>query len=184
MTWLGDLESRPRRDTCLAPWYVAPGSTSIAAEYVGVTLPNASRRLTAPSLLPSDSAPSLRYWIGLFAILILVCGFAGWRPHQNGPAALALGAALVFDIGARLFGAAATRRSGLAGQKLALPSLVLLVGNPLGVALVGIVGILTLSADRLPLLASLLAGIVAIAAVARLAAAYSLLAAKNEADEE
>lgn len=184
MTWLGDLENRPRRDTCFAPWYVAPGSTSIAAEYVGVTLPNASRRLSAPLLLPSDSAPSLCYWIGFLAVLILVGGFAWWRPGQNGPAALALGLALILDLGTRLFATAAARRSGIEGQDRGLPSLVLLIGNPVGIASTGLLGILALSADRLPVLASLLAGIVAIAAVARLAAAYRLLVAKNETEDE
>ncbi len=145
---------------------------------------NAANRLIPPSLLPSESDPSPRYWIGFLAVLALVGAFAWWRPGEYGPAALALAAALVVDLAARLAVVTAARRSGLEGPVRGLPSLVLLVGSPVGIALIAILGILVLGPDRFPILASLLAGIATMNAVARLAAARSLLVAKNQADDE
>ena len=178
------MRSRPRRDSCVVPWYVAPGSTSIAAEYVGVALRNASRRLAAPSLLPHESESSLHYWIGFCAVLILIGACVWWQPDRHLPAALGLGAALGLDLVARLFVVMAARRSGLASSVRGLPSLVLLIGSPAGLAATGLAGILAFGADCFPVLASFLAGIVAMTAIARLAVAYSLFTAKNEADDD
>lgn len=136
---------------------------------------NGRYRLDTPSLLPAGSRPSLASRIGLLAILALAGAFTWLEPLRNGPAALALVAAFVLDGVGRRAALSAARRRGIVDRARGLPSLLLILATPVGAALGCLVGVLILGLDRFAIVAGLLAGIVAMTAIARLVAARSML---------
>ncbi|MEA1834214.1 hypothetical protein U8607_19155 [Methylobacterium durans] len=124
------------------------------------------------------------------AVRVGLAGLAlalGWHaPEANGWAAAALLASLVLDAAGRLAAARAGRDGALAarlrGPSLGLPSLVLGLGSGPGLAcgtlILGVA--LLVRPDAFPLLGSLLAGLVAIGACARLALARIVLRVTRE----
>ncbi len=113
-----------------------------------------------------------------------MAGLAGafaWRaPDANGWPAAALAAALVLDGLARAAGARAARRAGPGPRLSGMPSVVLAMGPGagLGAVLFGL-GLIVWPAG-FPVLASALAGLVAMGALARLALARIVLNAPEE----
>ena len=120
---------------------------------------------------------------GLVASLA-IAGLAGafaWRaPDSNGWAAAALAAALVLDGLARAVGTRVARRAGPGPRLSGMPSVVLAFGPGagLGAVLFGL-GLVVWPAG-FPVLASALAGLVAMGALARLALARIVLKAPEE----
>lgn len=157
---------------------MAPGFASIAAKYVGVTLVKVPLRPGRLAVrIPAGSAPPHDRFGILFGIaaLLLLAGFFVWHdPLHHGPAAAALVAMLALDTGSRLAAEAASRRSGVAVAIRGLPSLILSLGAP-GAAALCLVPALV-GAAPFPVLASLVAGLLAMGACARLALARSVLA--------
>ena len=129
------------------------------------------------------SLPALAHGTTWTALLALA-GFLAWRdPGTNLPPAAALAAALILDGGARIAAAriAAIRVAGLAGpdpRLSGLPSLVLGVGGAVGLLAGG--AALLLFPRAVPVLASALAGLIAIGALARLALIRIVLALPGE----
>lgn len=110
----------------------------------------------------------------------LASGFAWRAPETNGWAASALAAALLLDAGARLVGRRVALRTGSAPRMVGIPSVVLAVGPGAGVgALLFGLGLVAWPAG-FPVLASALAGLVAMGALARLALARIVLATPRE----
>ncbi|WP_245516527.1 hypothetical protein [Methylobacterium segetis] len=116
-----------------------------------------------------------------------LCLALAWRaPAANGWAAAALLASLLLDAAARLATVRAGRDEAVAarlrGPSHSLPSLVLALGSGPGLAGGALVLALALLArpDAFPVLGSLLAGLVAIGAFARLALARIILRIARE----
>ena len=114
-----------------------------------------------------------------WAALLALAGVLAWRdPGANRLPAAALAAALILDGGARI---AARRIAGRAGpdpRLSGLPSLVLGVGGAAGLLAGG--AALLLFPRAVPVLASALAGLVAIGAMARLGLIRIVLALPRE----
>jgi hypothetical protein len=112
----------------------------------------------------------------------LAGAFAWHAPETNGWAASALIAALLLDAGARLVGRRVALRTGPAPRMAGMPSVVLAVGPGAGVGAVLFgLGLVAWPAG-FPVLASALAGLVAMGALARLALARIVLATPREPD--
>ena len=120
-----------------------------------------------------------RAFLGSLGIAILAGAFAWQSPERNGWAALALALGLGLDGLARIAGAWLARRGGsppIAG----LPSLGLAFGPGAGLGTV-LFGLALLAWPiGFPLLASALAGLVAMGAIARLALAWIVLRTRDE----
>ncbi|GJE72487.1 hypothetical protein [Methylorubrum podarium] len=116
----------------------------------------------------------------------LALGFAWWNPAQNRWPALALVLALGLDAAARIVARAVRRRTGVQTEIRGVPSPMLALGNAMGIG-AGVVAVASaLRPDLFPLLASALAGLVAMGACARLALARMVVAieaAEREAAE-
>ncbi|WP_187278730.1 hypothetical protein [Methylobacterium sp. WL12] len=111
--------------------------------------------------------------------LLALAGFLAWRdPGTNLPPAAALAAALILDGGARIAAARIARRTGPDPRLSGLPSLVLGVGGAFGLLAGG--AALLLLPRAVPVLASALAGLIAIGALARLALIRIVLALPGE----
>ena len=128
------------------------------------------------------SRPALAHGAAWTALLALA-GFLAWRnPGTDLPPAAALAAALILDGGGRI---AAIRVAGLAGpdpRLSGLPSLVLGVGGAVGLLAGG--AALLLFPRAVPVLASALAGLIAIGALARLALIRIVLALPGAEPDE
>lgn len=110
-----------------------------------------------------------------WTVLLAVAGLAAWRaPSANLLPAAALATALILDAAGRIGAAAIARRPGPDPRLSGLPSLVLGVGGTLGLLAGG--AALLLFPRAVPVLASALAGLVAIGALARLALIRIVLA--------
>ncbi|CAA2105068.1 hypothetical protein MBUL_03008 [Methylobacterium bullatum] len=113
------------------------------------------------------------------AIAVLAGAFAWNAPERNGWAALALGGALVLDGLALLAGAWLARR-GPAPRIAGLPSLVLAFGPAAGLGAVLFTVALLLWPAGFPPLASALAGLIAMGAIARFVVAWIVLRLDRE----
>lgn len=103
-------------------------------------------------------------WAGLLALAVL---FAWRNPGPNLYPAAALGFSLLLDGAGRIAGDAIARRAGPDPRLSGLPSLVLGIGGTIG--LLAATAALLLFPRAVPVLASALAGLFAIGALARLA---------------
>lgn len=176
---------------------MAAKTPSIAAEYVarGASVSRDLSRVVEETLqrrATGDGASGRRS--GLLAgaarlgLAGLALALALASPEANGWAAAALLASLLLDAAGRAAGAFAGRRRGIAARlpdtSLGLPSLVLGLGSGLGLA--GGTAILALAVlarpDAFPVLGSVLAGLVAIGACARLALARIVLRIPEDRD--
>ena len=124
------------------------------------------------------------YWIGRAALLALAGLFVWQAPGRNGPAAAALTAALVLDAVSRLTADAVSRRSGVDVAIRVQPSLILsLAAAPLLPAAC-LAALPLVGPDRFPVVASLIAGLMAMGALARLALARSVTVLARADDAE
>ncbi|NEU13364.1 hypothetical protein G3T14_14670 [Methylobacterium sp. BTF04] len=123
---------------------------------------------------------SVRALLGPVAIAGLATGFVWAAPERNAWAAAALALALVLDGVARAAGARAARRGRPAPRLGGPPSVVFAMrpGLGLGAALFGVA--LFLWPAGFALLASALAGLIAMGAIARLALVRIVLATPDE----
>ncbi len=123
---------------------------------------------------------SIRFLAGPVAIAALAAAFAWTGPERNGWAAAALMGALVLDGLAQAAGAFLARRGSPVPRLAGPPSLVLPLrpGTGLGAALFA--SGLALWPAGFPLLASALAGLIAMGAIARLALARVIVAGPEE----
>ncbi|KAB1071789.1 hypothetical protein [Methylobacterium planeticum] len=137
---------------------------------------------------PERSGRAARGRLGLGLGHAALAGLAllfGWlAPERNAWAAAALLGALLLDALARAAAAHAARRGGIAARLRGLPSLVLGLGSGVGLAGAAAAAALALLAwpPAFPLLASALAGLVAIGACARLAFARIVLRIGRDPD--
>ncbi|GEP09399.1 hypothetical protein [Methylobacterium gnaphalii] len=127
------------------------------------------------ALHPRVADASLSYCLGSAALLAVTAGFLSQAPVSNGPASLALAAAIALDAASRLAAAALSRRCGLALAMGGLPSLVLPLGAMPGLAAAILVLLPLLGGGRFPVVASLIAGLIAMGALARLSFIRSVL---------
>ncbi|MGU3360832.1 hypothetical protein ACLBWX_10895 [Methylobacterium sp. M6A4_1b] len=116
-----------------------------------------------------------RALLGSLALAGLTGAFAWAAPEHNGWAALALAAALVLDGLAQAAGAWLSRRGGGPPRIAGLPSLVLAFGPAAGLGAVLFAVALALWPAGFPILASAVAGLIAMGAIARLALAWIVL---------
>ncbi|MCJ2007244.1 hypothetical protein MKK70_22785 [Methylobacterium sp. E-041] len=120
------------------------------------------------------SAAALAH-VAAWATLLALAGFSAWRdPAANLLPAAALAAALILDGTGRIAAAVIAGRAGPDPRLAGLPSLVLGVGGTVG--LVAGAAALLVFPRAVPVLASALAGLVAIGALARLALIRIVLA--------
>lgn len=151
-------------------------------------MPNASPKLAnAAALRRPPLAAVFRASLGPILTVVPALLFAWWHPAQNAWPAFALGVALALDAAARLAVRLAQARAGVDAEFRGVASPLLMLGNAvwLGGLLVALGG--WLRPDLFPLLASTLAGLVAMGACARLAlvrAVIVLEAAEREAERE
>lgn len=130
--------------------------------------------------LSRRAAPSFgRAFLAGLVIAVLAASFAWTAPERNGWPALALGGALVLDALAQLAGALLARR-GPAPRIAAMPSLVLAFGPAAGLGAFLFAGAVLLWPPGFPPLASALAGLIAMGALARLVVAWIVLRAERE----
>ena len=133
----------------------------------------------SPPLRKRSRVPAPGPIAGL-AMAGLAGAFAWHAPDTNGWAAGALAAALVLDAGAQFVGRRVVRRTGQGLRMVGMPSVVLAVGPGAGVgAILFGLGLAAWPAG-FPVLASALAGLVAMGALARLALARIVLATPRE----
>ena len=118
---------------------------------------------------------STPYLAGSAILLALTALFVWTAPLVNGPAAAALAVAVALDAGSRLAAEAVSRRSGVELAMRGLPSLVLPLGAAPGLAAAILAVLPLLGSGRFPLVASLIAGMVAMGALARLSLTRSVL---------
>ena len=140
-------------------------------------MPTASPKLAnAAALRRPPLAEALRAALGPVLTVSPALLFAWWHPAQNAWAALALGLALALDAAARLALRLAQARTGVDAAFRGVASPLLMLGNAvwLGGLLVALGA--CLRPDLFPLLASALAGLVAMGACARLALARVVIA--------
>lgn len=124
------------------------------------------------------------YLMGSGVLLALTALFVWKAPAVNGPAAVALAVAVALDAASRLAAEAASRRSGVELAMRGLPSLVLPLGAAPGLAAAILAVLPLLGPGRFPVVASLIAGMVAMGALARLSLTRSVLVlAKAETRE-
>ncbi|GJE55444.1 hypothetical protein EKPJFOCH_1935 [Methylobacterium thuringiense] len=124
------------------------------------------------------------YLMGSGVLLALTALFVWKAPAMNGPAGVALAVAVALDAASRLAAEAASRRSGVELAMRGLPSLVLPLGAAPGLAAAILAVLPLLGPGRFPVVASLIAGMVAMGALARLSLTRSVLVlAKAETRE-
>jgi hypothetical protein len=116
-----------------------------------------------------------RALLASLALAGLTVAFAWAAPERNGWAALALAVALALDGLAQAAGAWLARRGGGAPRIAGLPSVVLAFGPTAGLGAVLFGLALAVWPAGFPILASALAGLVAMGAIARLALAWIVL---------
>ncbi|MCP1551159.1 MULTISPECIES: hypothetical protein [Methylorubrum] len=124
--------------------------------------------------------------LGSLLMLTLALAFAWWDPAQNRWPALALVMALGLDTAARIAARAVRQRTGVETEIRGLPSPMLALGNAAWIAAIVAAVSAGLRPALFPLMASALAGLVAMGAVARLALArmvFAIEAAERAADE-
>lgn len=127
--------------------------------------------------------PSLRAALGIAAVGF-VAGFFAWQaPHRNGWAAGGLVAALFLEVAGLIAGAALARR-GISPRIAGLRSLVLSLGQGGGLGGGLFLAGLVVWPQGFPLLATVLAGLVGMAATARLALARIVLRAGDAGEPE
>ncbi len=131
----------------------------------------------APFQASRSPAPdvSTPYLAGSGALLALTALFLWKAPAVNGPAAAALAVAVALEAASRLAAEAASRRSGVELAMRGLPSLVLPLGAAPGIAAAILAVLPLLGPGRFPVVASLIAGMVAMGALARLSLTRSVL---------
>lgn len=127
-----------------------------------------------PFPVPHGEAP-MRFAFAAGGVMALASAFAWQAPHANGWPAAALVAALGLEAASRLVGEAVSRRRGIEVALGGLPSPVLALARAAGIGGLAFAGALWLRPDAFPILAGGFAGIVAIAASARLALARVVL---------
>lgn len=148
-------------------------------------MPNAS-----PNVAPVAAAarrPALSDAFGLLATLATALTFAWWHPAQNTWAALALVLALVLDTLARVVVRRVEARLGVAAAFQGVASPLLMLGNAIWIGGLLVALGAWLRPDLFPLLACTLAGLVAMAACARIALARMMAvldAAEREAAQD
>jgi hypothetical protein len=116
-----------------------------------------------------------RALLASLALAGLTAAFAWAAPERNGWAALALAVALALDGLAQGAGAWLARRGGGAPRIAGLPSVVLAFGPAAGLGAVLFAVALAVWPAGFPILASALAGLIAMGAIARLALAWIVL---------
>ncbi|KQO62571.1 hypothetical protein [Methylobacterium sp. Leaf88] len=125
------------------------------------------------------SRPSVRSagraLLASLALAGLTAAFAWAAPERNGWAALALAVALALDGLAQGAGAWLARRGGGPPRIAGLPSLVLAFGPAAGLGTVPFAVALAAWPAGFPILASALAGLIAMGAIARLVLAWIVL---------
>ena len=121
-----------------------------------------------------------RALLASLGIAVLACAFAWQAPERNGWAALALALALGLDGLAQLAGACLARRGGGPPRIAGLPSLVLAFGPGAGLGTVLFALALLAWPAGFPPLASALAGLVTMGAIARLVLAWMVLRIREE----
>lgn len=114
------------------------------------------------------------------ALAGLAGAFAWAAPDRNGWAALALALALVLDGSAQATGAWLARRGDGLPRIVGLPSLVLAFGPGSGLGAVLFAAALLVWPAGFPVLASALAGLIAMGAIARLVLAWIVLRIPSE----
>ncbi|KQO92572.1 hypothetical protein [Methylorubrum extorquens] len=127
---------------------------------------------TRPDRPPLAAGPAL----GSVLTLALALAFAWWNPAQNRWPALALVLALGLDTAARVAARTVRQRTGVETEIRGLPSPMLALGKAMGIGALVVAGVSYLRPDLFPLLASALAGLVAMGACARLALARMVVA--------
>jgi hypothetical protein len=130
------------------------------------------------SALPSPG----RALLASLAIAGLAGAFAWSAPERNGWAAGALAGALILDGLAQAAGAWLARRGDGPPRIAGLPSLVLAFGPGAGLGAVLFAAALLAWPAGFPLLASALAGLVAMGAIARLVLAWIVLRIDRDPD--
>ncbi|MCE4224679.1 hypothetical protein HCU64_13020 [Methylobacterium sp. C25] len=130
---------------------------------------------SSQALHPRVADASLSYCLGCAGLLAVAAAFLLHAPATNGPASLALAVAIVLDAASRLTAAALSRRSGLALAMGGLPSLVLPLGAMPGLAAALLALLPLVESGRFPIVASLIAGLIAMGALARLSFIRSVL---------
>lgn len=123
---------------------------------------------------------SIRFLAGPVAIAVLAAAFAWTGPERNAWAAAAVAGALVLDGLAQAAGALLARRGTRVPRLAGPPSLVLPLRPGTGLAAALFASALALWPAGFPVLASALAGLIAMGAIARLALARVVLAGPEE----
>lgn len=140
-------------------------------------MPNASPKLAnAAALRRPPLADAFRAALGPLLTVSPALLFAWWHPAQNAWAALALGIALALDAAARLAVRLAQARTGVAAEFRGVASPLLMLGNAVWLGGLLVAAGAWLRPDLFPLLASALAGLVAMGACARLALVRAVIA--------
>jgi hypothetical protein len=146
----------------------------------GDHVPNASHREGWQGALQSTRPERAPFTVGTALGTVLTLGlalfFAYGHPDQNRWPALALVLALGLDAAARIVARAVRQQTGVETEFRGLPSPMLVLGNAtwIGAAVVAVPA--GLRPELFPLLASALAGLVAMGACARLALARMVVA--------
>ena len=138
-------------------------------------MPNASHRgefegAAAPARADCP-ASAVGPALGTVLTLALALVFAWWDPAQNRWPALALVVALGLDAAARIVARLVRQRTGVETEFRGLRSPMLMLGNAMGIGAAVVAVTAGFRPDLFPLLASALAGLVAMGACARLALA-------------
>jgi len=138
-------------------------------------VPNATHRdglQGAAQTARPDRAPIMAGTaLGTVLTLGLALVFAYVDPDRNRWPALALVLALALDVAARIIARAVRQRTGVETELRGLRSPVLVLGNAMGIGAALVAVVAGLRPELFPLLASALAGLVAMGACARLALA-------------
>lgn len=134
-------------------------------------MPNASHRTALETARPDRPPLAAVTALGTLLTLGLALAAAWWNPAQNRWAALALVLALAVDAAARIVARAVRQRTGVETEVRGLPSPMLALGNATGIGALVVAGLSAWRPDLFPLLASALAGLVAMGGVARFALA-------------
>jgi len=127
--------------------------------------------------------PSVRFALASVVVMALASAFAWQAPGRNAWPAAALVAALGLDAASRLAAAAVSDKRGIEVALRGMPSPVLALARAAGFGGMALGVALCLRPDAFPVLASGFAGIVAMAASARLALARVVLGLDPEPTE-
>lgn len=138
-------------------------------------MPNASHRSALQGSPPDRLPPFPGLVLGILLTLVPAVLFAWWHPARNLWPALALVLAFGLDAAGRLAGQAARRQTGVAAEFRGLPSPMLALGNAVWIGGAVMSAVSLLRPELFALLASALAGLVAMGAFARLALARTVV---------